>query len=716
MSDKDDKQNTPNLTKQETPRFPAEQEVRQEPVAIATPHLSHNGKPIEFTTSKNLSNQAWLDEAEQHRHRPWNATAQGRLTIRLFSRGVMGAGFYALGNYYAKNALREYHPDKAPTKAIHYIVRGIDTFAAKPIEKAALMLGMEEKAARDLVTFRKTKYHYGTTAGCTLGHEAAALTTDFAFMSFGDSTARNLLEAVDPNVHHSWIDDEGHINYTQIAKNVVSSTFKSLTYNAGEDIAVAIPYAFYGKVQRSFLDHMWKGYRYDADRRLNGASFRVNDHGDVIGTYNAAGALDLQGRFTVYNIGTLMYREAYVNIGNALKNWYEAGFKLPHAPTSMGELISDSVEAAGGLSRWAVRDAIKATLYMTPAVPAFWMFRVPQTKYHGAYIHPEKGLISFGEAPLKIQVVHANEVSRTSNKLRPAETKFSNETNTRFIATGDNYKGVENGPVVNPFSKYGEYSTEDGLMRIDAYKHKYTWFEELLNPLGKVNDKVRRAAHAPVKWLEEVKGTNIDEKFRAKNFTDTFVNASFAYTPYFMMKNDVMAYNWDTAKMDMAIERFVDGATQLSGKEMKEGLGEIWASMQTWKAPHGMPFKDPEREVAAQKAICDDESPPDGQNFYANTRCFDNAVRDIITNSKYHQNVDTKRFVERLEDSKKRSKGMLDQFRQEVTDSFASMVRPAGAEQQAWQKPDPELSYASKERHRKAQSLDDFPTIGTTMH
>lgn len=669
---------------------------------------------IEFTRSNSLTNQAWDEEAERAKHQPWNASLGGRLGIRTFSRGLMGATFFAAGSYYARHSLKSFSPYRDPTQPLHYIAAGIDKFVGAPLEKMVTAMGHD---GREFVTFRPTKFHYKEVlngirpGGATLGHEAVALTFDFASMSVGDSIGRDLAEAADPNVHHSWIDEEGHLNYSAIAKNTVKNSWKYLTYSQGEDWAVSIPYAFYVRGQRNMIDRMSPGFGYDSDRRLNGGSYKVDSAGKITGTYGLEGAMDLQGRFTAYNVGTLMFREAYAETKDVLKNWYASGFKLPQGPATMSDAIEGALGAAGSVSRWALRDTVKATLYMIPSVPAFWMFRSPQHKYRGAFIHPEKGMVSYGTGNAHLQAVKVNETSRTNNMFKPPEDMFSERTPTFFSKSNGCYGATNMGPVTNPFETYGEKAKYVDRMKIDAYGETYGAFDALLNPLGKLNNKMRKKAHKPLYTINDKLGLDLNnEKIAGKHVTDMFVNASFAYTPYFMMKNDVMAYNWDTAKMDMAIERAIDGATHLRGDEFVEGTKEIWASM--WHKP----FDDPAREVAAQKAICDDKSPADGQNFYANSRCFDHALQDITILSKYHHDANTKRFVDRLQDSRERSHNMMDNFKQEAANKFTNMVTPRKASENNWNMPDTGATYALKEKRRQARSLDDFPDINTTVH
>lgn len=671
-------------------------------------------KASDVTKSTGLTAQAWSDELDHSQHKPWAATIAGRGAIRLFSRGIMGAAFYAIGGRLARNGLEHYRPGEAATNPVSAIAAGIDKFIGKPIESIATAMGHDGKA---LVTFRPTRLFYNrTSSGRTLGHEVIDVTADFAAMSIGDNFGRDIATALDPNVHHDWIDRPGHIDFEKVAKNVVSRAFHYVTYSAGEDWAMGVPYAFFIKGQRNLIDKYSPGFRYDSDRGLNGGSFKVDDHGKITGSFGFEGAMDLQSRFTVYNIGTLMYRETYMNIKNGLKHWSESGYQIPSPPASLGSAIHSAVDSVGQLSRWAMRDTIKATLYMIPSVPAFWMFRTPQSKYKGTFIHPEKGMIGYmGGKHMNLQAVHAHEWHRSTNKYAPESNRFNEHTPTFFVANDGLGGAPSHGDAVaNPFASYGEMNESGTALKIDVYNQKHSEFDHFSNGFGHFNNEARRTFHNPIEGIRDHYKIDLNnEKLRLKNLTDSFVNASFAYTPYFFMKNDVMATNWDHAKMDMAIERAIDGATHFSPSEIKEGIGEVWASMQGWVAPHGAPFKDPARELAAQKAICDDESPADGQNFNANARCFDSALQDITLHSDYHKDTQSHQFVERLKDSKARSKNMMDQFKEDAAQTFAEKVQPAASQPI---KSNSKEGFVALESRRKKASFNDFPSISTTLH
>lgn len=595
----------------------------------------------------NLSREAWEKEKEQHKNLPWNSTVQGRSTIRLFSRGVMGALFFTIGSRWATSAMRDYHPGKSPENLPQGIAYSVDKLVGRPLEKIATRMGYDGKA---FTTFRPTETYYGGTQhGRTLGHEVIGMTWDFATMSVGDALGRDIVGVFDPNNETTWIKDN-HISYSNLINTVGKKAWNYLTYNAGEDWAVSIPYVFYNRWQRNTINKFSPGFGYDSDRRLNGGSFKVDKEGKVYGTFSKEGALDLQGKFTAYNIGTLMYREVYNEIGGHLKKWAKDDYRMPEMP-GLGEAVAKAPDVISHGMKWAVRDVIKGALYMTPAVPAFWFFRTPQTKYRGAFINPEEGVIAYkwGKGEYDCGVVKANEIRRTSNK---ENGHFTTET-PLFFSKFENNDWIHGPRVVK----------RSGPKGYPAYEDTYNSFDKVLNIPGKANEMLRKKLHKPLgiasEWLTGDRDL-LNRQHRTKNFSDHYVRAAMAYTPYFFMKSDVMASYWDTAKMDMAIERAIDGVSGFKASEIKEGVGEIWRSM--WHKP----FDDPARELEAQRRICKDKSPADGQHFQIEAQCLNNAIDEVSRHKEYHEEADTRRFVERLKDSKKRASHLMNGVKEEV--------------------------------------------------
>lgn len=572
--------------------------------------------PVHPTYPKyDLSPRHWEEEAE-HPHAPrWRDSAHGRLAIRTFSRGMLGCAFLAVGNRYAQDAMLTYHPEEAPKNFAQIIAKVYDIGAGKPIEKTFNALGFDGKRA---VTFRPTRLNYMNKAGTSwsegrsLGHDVVSNTFDFAAMSIGDSLGRDIAGIFDPNTSLTWLDKEGRINYPQAIKSMAMSTFRTLSYNQGEDWAVAVPYAYFVRGQRNLINKVSPGFGYDSDRGLNGGSFKVNDAGKIIGSYKLEGLLDIQSRFTAYNIGTLMFRETYSEIADMFYKKAETGsIKSPeqiaeaqhHADRPLGEKIADNIKH---VARWAARDVVKGTMIMTPSVPLFWMTRVPQSAYRGAFIHPEKGVMTFKSGyrgwPRDIDVVHVNEVNRDANQLRfgnPDKIPFTRESEVAFSRYNGHGEGWDEHIV------QATRSTEINPLhtRLNPYAQEHTLADKALNPFGELNNTLRRQTHAPVNVLKNTFGMDTTA-WRAKRFADTYLNAALSYTPYFWGKAE-FARLWDNAKMDQSIERAIDGATNVNGGEFTAGLHDMWRSL--WLKP----LADPAMEAKAQERIANDVSPAD---------------------------------------------------------------------------------------------------------
>jgi hypothetical protein len=280
------------------------------------------------------------------------------------------------------------------------------------------------------------------------------------------------------------------------------NAWKYLSYNAGEDWAVAVPYVYFMKGQRNLFNKWNPGFAYDSDRGLCGASFKMDDHGRITGNYNAIGALDLQTRFTTYNIGTLMFREIYSDIAYRLRNFEKSGYQLsalsrghvedPHQP----KLSSNPLEALGQWTgqtmKWVMRDVIKGGLYMTPAVPFFWSWRTPQHKYRGVFIHPEHGAISFhNERHGNLEVLHANEPRRTQARFDHTLTHdtplfYARSETDRFIDPRAIAEGERIGfhPLEDPSHNKPDAQGRFDHKEFQAHQHNYGFFDSMLQHWG----------------------------------------------------------------------------------------------------------------------------------------------------------------------------------------------------------------------------------------
>jgi hypothetical protein len=91
-------------------------------------------------------------------------------------------------------------------------------------------------------------------------------------MSFGDYMTRYALGLMDPNARPHWVKD-GHIDVPGGLKDLFANVFRGITYAAGEDMAVAIPYVYGIRLQRHMINESKPGFKIDSDRGRQGASW-----------------------------------------------------------------------------------------------------------------------------------------------------------------------------------------------------------------------------------------------------------------------------------------------------------------------------------------------------------------------------------------------------------------------------------------------------------
>lgn len=673
-----------------------------------------------------LSPEAWQRSEEENKKRgkAWKESPEGRVAIRLFSRGVMGATAFAIGATMARSYGRGYSPNLGGTRytwgriaeeaakegaphrqvgkfVVHGIARIYDDIFGTSLRALGNALGHE---GQEWVTFRPTRVYKGYqdaaglgVTGRSLGHEVVGVTLDFATMSMGDAAGRDIADWFDPQVKHDVYNEKGQFDFLKGMKAFGKAVWRYVSYNAGEDWAVAVPYVYFMKGQRGALNKLDPGFAYDSDRGLCGASFKLDDHGRISGNYAKTGAMDLQTRFTVYNIGTLMFREVYSAIANRYYHFTHSGnvTDLFHGHSANSTHVDFSKDPVGATFStldkaftWTARSIIKATLYMTPAVPFFWMNRTPQMKYRGVFIHPEHGMVVYKNNNGAIECLHANEPRRTlyAREGMPEHPEMfyshRNEYHAEFNPAV-HLEPIHFNPLYDPVHNPPGLNGVVDPKHFDAYSKTYGVFDSALQPFGKLSNAARKAVHHPVRALSNmvdgtsphVSGSPAWARNKWKTFTDHMTNATFAYTPYFIMKSDIGGYYWDTGKMDFAIEGLLSGVKTLSYKNTVRGFGEIWSAM--WHKP----LKSPAREILAQQARCDDISPSDGVAFKASRKeCLDEAVQEVCTHEEYQRDPQTRQYIDRLQ--AERSQATQEEASQEnsrTPSSFAAKYSRKGA-------------------------------------
>lgn len=587
---------------------PVSMEAHIAPEAPKQEAQPENGKPYTTGDLGSHSSQAMMDINrhlwEESKHAAWNEGPQGRFAIRLFSRGLMGAAFFTAGGLLTGKWMRgksEYNPlaslseQKNPLRVIAKI---IDSTLGKGIEHTVGAIAGKE-AGMAAVRFRPTRYsNFGKMRGRSLGDETVSITFDFFCASVGDAWGRDIAGWIDPNVKKEWIKQDGSWDIPKALNQALKSVTRYVTYNGGEDWAVAIPYAYFMKGQRHLINRASPGFSHDFDRQMNGGSFKM--HNDrIVGNFNKEGMLDLQSRFTAYNIGTLMYREIYDHVGNIIKGKQSSLYGAPDADKSKHSVF-DNIADAG---KWVARSAVKGAIIMTPSVPFFWITRTPQTKHRGIFIDPERGTLGLPPQPGE----------RTGNTLH-ANTPVSS------ASAAVDYWDYQYKPHEPNLAKHGNTSGRTTIGKVnpqlvgrefDAHAQTFGPVDAAFNSIGKANHYMAHTATVPGQFIDRHLGgiTRPVKKILGINehdagrFVRPMTYASIAYTPYMYAKAE-FANLWDNGKMDLATERMIDGAFKLNWGEFKKGAGEVYKAVTYQKF-------DPEREKEAQRRMLIDTSPPD---------------------------------------------------------------------------------------------------------
>lgn len=549
----------------------------------------------------------------------WSDSMQGRAGIRLFSRGVVGAAFFVVGGHIAGKQLAGYHSTSKLEAFSHknflqYIARGWDNTAGRALQNVTYHFAsgdMEAKAraAWDVTHFRAKIFKMPEGAashkldrwgferslnGRTLGSEIVTVTFDFFMASIGDAMTRNFVQAVDPNVRQPWwVDkdgkpttrDKGRFDFGKWAESLGRSSWRILSKNAGEDWAAALPYVYQMKWQRQALARWKPGFKLSSDHQWNGGMARVMmqddpitglKKGQVSGGYQIPGLIDLQCRFVGYNWYTLMYRELYDSVGRSIDKMRHGGITLT-LPDHFNPLES-TVNGAGFLARYVAKSFIKANLYMQPAVPFFWIFRTPQSKYRGGYAAEHLVLDKDGNRGSALLTTKPIKEAEAGTKDAPvfleniADHIFPRTRYKHGKDVDTLYYGVD-GKLTKAELEGATYK------HIFNMKHPYefggvkrNWVDHLLNPFGWACYKGGSAlTHA----VDFVTGNRVDGVSRMMHGPQAtllqrektlrqFVDASFAYTPYMWAKAETALRVDDRrsveelGQMDKAIYRLID--------------------------------------------------------------------------------------------------------------------------------------------------------------
>ncbi|MBY0406766.1 MAG: hypothetical protein K2Q01_03680, partial [Rickettsiales bacterium] len=509
----------------------------------------------------------------------------------------------------------QYRPDGSlgsQKNPLQFIAKLIDSTVSPAIEHTVTAVAGRE-AGLASVRFRPTRHTSmgGGMRGRSLGDESVNITFDFFCASVGDAWGRDIAGWIDPHVKKCWMDDKGNISVPKAVDAMTKSLTRYVTYNGGEDWAVAIPYAYFMKAQRSMIDKAAPGFKYDFDRSLNGGSFKVQEN-KVVGNYNLPGLLDLQSRFTAYNIGTLMYREVYNYVDDVIHGKAASLYGAPDQQKPH-KTIGDK---AGDLMKWAARSAVKGMIIMTPAVPFFWITRTPQTKHRGLFIDPDQGILGrpLNSSGTKGDSVYANTaVPSESTRVRWwSQHHVPDQPNLALHRTIS-----ESFPLSHFDSRLADRKDGSGTNRFNSYQRTFGVADSVLNAAGSANYKAAHKISDSAGWIDTnlpgvvnpvkealgLKDPKTGQLLSSSRFIRPMVYASASYTPYMYAKAE-FANLWDNGKMDLAAERMIDGALKFSWGEFKKGAGEVYNTVLQ------RPLSEPEREVEGQRRMLIDNSPP----------------------------------------------------------------------------------------------------------
>lgn len=569
-----------------------------------TPHASTGPGPASWAVDENF----WLKEGGKH----WTETPTGLATIEFVSRITLGGIFYSwMNNSQSLAAMRQYDPstyNRANATYLEHISYLIDKTLGTGIKKLHHGIYGDEEKTQKFLRFRENRLDPKPgPPGRSLGAEMTIVTADFAAMSAGSAIMRNtLLGIFNPNERKAWLDKNGKFNAAHILQRTGRKAWEILSYNAGEDMVVALPYVFSLRFIRNSIDKFISpGFKWGSDAVDNGGSVVVNRHGSVMDDLQAAGALDLQARFTIYNVFTQYYRDFYNSIAERWKNdWKQNGFRIsiPDLLKEPEKLPERLYQNTMGSLRYLTISTIRSILQMTPTVPFFWGIRVPASKVTGMAVHPEYGvMVNKQGVPVRASQHYLPDGSKHPDYLYHPDFKNAfywsnlrdgagNRVKIQYETVDTSGKRVRvNAP--NPFGdrKHGPFDPYGFSKPGRRLRHSGT---------ARATDIVGKTIHsiANMEVWQKMSGgfwklvNPNGSPERHKQLARDAALAGMPYATYFSAKV-FFREQYVNEQMNLAISRALDGLVTLNIPEMREGIAEITKTMQ------GLPFSDPDRQA-----------------------------------------------------------------------------------------------------------------------
>jgi hypothetical protein len=526
----------------------------------------------------------------------WRSSLKSRLAQRTVTRGLLGAGFYTWGAIRAENDIKFYDYEK-PRNTIQRFARFLDNTVGKT-DRAIFNSNWKEaiydpskvkkgfRAEDGMRLYRESRRFkinetdkFGNTrqryrVGRTWGPEIISVTFEFAMGSVGDSLGRQLIEGVEEKI---WQNKQGKFDLGKLVDKSMHSLWRVFSYHQMEDWAVAVPYVALMKWQRHAIEKLIPG----ADRVLanqqNGGTKRITPDTQITGTYMMAGALDLQSRFTWYNVFTSIFRDGYNSAKDSIDTWRKRDYALPNLSVPNPEsAIKNTASGVGDVLRYLARQTIKGFIIMTPSVPFFWFTRTPQTQTVGLAADPTYGPLV--TSPL------GGDWWRTDKPLKENDPLFMVEMDSKMGQVNKVrsvfYDSIFHEKGYSPWDKkHYKMDTLLGKASHGWSKLAGEWISQkpgrFLGAVGKQNADGTWSGGGLLQGGAPILGINTQtasNRRRVSSFSNRYANAAVSYTPYFIAKNE-FDYVWDTPQMNEAIDYTLNNL--LSPQKVDRGFRAI---------------------------------------------------------------------------------------------------------------------------------------------
>jgi hypothetical protein len=546
-------------------------------------YAPHAGQGID--NIGDIPNDSWI------KPKHWTDTPNGRYAIEFISRFVGGMFYSWMDNSRQLKELDTYDPHRNPANAnsgwIVKLASLTDKVLNPPLRKI-FTATKGEKAADELLRFREITHNFDEPKkGHSLGTELVKVTVPFASMSVGTGLARNILLGVlNPTERAGWLEN-GKFSLSHIAKRTLSKAWEIVSYNAGEDFAVALPYVYYMRMQRNALDKIYPGFKTSAHLSDNGGGFHINTEGKVDDNFQWAGFWDMEGRFTVYNVFTQIFRDSYDKVAVDLKKWQKNDFAItpPEFIKDPASIPEKMVETAKGTTRYLAISTIRSLLQMLPSVPWFSLFRVPALKNQGLAVNTQAGQ-GFGALGYKDEHENFTPI-RAGKGMEYAGEAYKDKPlywseNGQIFMVKDKAENMVQGQ--NPFAGKDPYGYSKGRLDRSATAKMTDWIGSGLHAFS----SKEVWANATRGFWTKVVGLTEEDDIRKHSKTAIMTGIPYAF--YFAEKVR-RREKYTNEQMNLAIGRFIDGVTSFDMHEIREGKSEITRTMM------GLPFKEPNRQA-----------------------------------------------------------------------------------------------------------------------